>query len=285
MWNKLTKALRDSVIEQELKDLNLQTVYFNDDQDSVLHKNPFKKRLQIKTELFGFFEHWVSNMFYGFNNLPEKYITNGNTDALNLILLNNKYSTVYTLPHEYAYYSYISSTLKIPLINFTNDTLSDLKDHGIVCLSVPASFDGEIESKQQIIDYCQQNNIPLFIDVAYCGLTEHHQINIKNTPNTFFAFSFSKTLSLAFNRIGVLYTGQPVVSLSIMNKLGYVNLSGAATALSLMKKIPCNYVYENYKDQYFNICTELKLTPTKCILFGHDTNKDKFCTTEYFLLK
>ena len=232
--------------------------------------------------MFSLIPTWLEKHFIGFDQLTEKYITNGNTDSLNLVFLSNKFNKIYTLEKEYIYYSHLSQSLSIPIVNFNLDNLDILSNDGIVCLSVPSARDGIIENKQKIIDYCQEKNIPIFIDVAYCGLTEPYQISIKNTSNTYFAITFSKTLTLAYNRIGVLYCGKPVVSLSILNKLGYVNLSAANIAIELIKQFPCDYIYNTYKDQYLEICARMNLKPTKCILFGHDQNNEKFSVTEYY---
>jgi hypothetical protein len=278
-WNKLTKAIRDSAFDEELKKSSIGESYFNDTEFN------FYERLKISHELFNIFPKWIGDFFTGFSNFKEQYITNGNTDALNLVLLSGKYNKIFTLPNEYLYYTYISDSLGIKQQYFTADSFDLLDKDGIVCLSVPASRDGDIESKQQIIDYCQSNGIPIFIDVAYCGLTEPGIINIKKKDNTFFAFSFGKTLGLAFNRIGVLYSNQDVVSASLMNKIGYVNLSGVSAVLRLIKKFPCDYVYQTYKNQYPDICKEHNLTPTKCILFATTTTGDKFGIAEYYKLK
>jgi histidinol-phosphate/aromatic aminotransferase/cobyric acid decarboxylase-like protein len=278
-WNKLTKAIRDSAFDNELKKLPVNEMYFKDTEFN------FYERLKVSHELFNTFPNWIGDYFTGIVNFKEKYITNGNTDALNLVLLNRKYNKIFTLPDEYMYYTYIANSLRIKQQYFTAECFDLLNNDGIVCISIPASYDGDIESKQLVIDYCQENGIPIFIDVAYCGLTDPGVINIKKTENTFFAFSFSKTLGLAFNKVGVLYSDEPVVSMSLMNKIGYVNLSGALAALRLMKKFPCNYVYQTYKDQCNDICNEYNLTPTKCILFGRTPSDDKFGIAEYYKLK
>jgi hypothetical protein len=278
-WNKLTKALRDSKIDNELKNLTLNDSFFKDTDFN------FAQRHVIRDKFFELFPNWIINYFTGLENFTEKNITNGNTDAINLVFLGNNYSKIYTLPNEYIYYSHLSKSLSIPQIQFDLTSLDKLNTDGIVCISVPSSNNGEIESKQLVIDYCQKNNIPIFIDVAYCGLTVPGTIKIGKSSKTFFAFSFSKTLGLAFNRVGILYSNKDIISASLLNKLGYVNLSGASAALHLMQKIPCDYVYQTYKDQYQDICKDANLKTTNCILFGHTAKGEKYCITEMYNLK
>jgi hypothetical protein len=49
-----------------------------------------------------------------------------------------------------------------------------------------------------------------------------------------------------------------------------------------MKQLPCDYIYNTYKDQYLPICDRLGLTPTKTILVAHDAAKQKFCITDEY---
>lgn len=277
-WNKLTKAIRDSVMDAELADLSVQEAFYKDT------KFNFAERLEIVHKLYQNFPGWISKYFSGISNFEHRYITNGNTDALNLVMLEKKFTKIFTLPNEYIYYTHVASLLGLKQQYFTDECLDLIDSSGIVCLSVPASHNGEIESLQKIIDYCQENNISIFIDVAYCGVTDPGHIDIKKTDKTYFAFSFSKTLGLSFNRIGVLYSGEKVNSVTLLNKIGYVNLSAVSAVNKLMEKIPCDYVYKTYKKQYKKICKEHNLTPVKCILFGLTEQDEKFGVAEYYKL-
>jgi hypothetical protein len=70
-----------------------------------------------------------------------------------------------------------------------------------------------------------------------------------------------------------------------MNKIGYVNLSGIKIASALIDELPCDYIYQKYANQYDDICKKLNLTPTDCILFAHDSNQQKFCVSEEFIIE
>ena len=273
-WNKLTKPLRDNVMDDILREMAFEDSYTKDVDFNFL------ERMKVKAAMFRTFTPWVETYFTGFENFNNQYITNGNTEALSMVMSNNRLSRIYTLPNEYNFYGYLAKTLGKEHVIIEN--IDDIKNDGIVLLSVPGSRDGEIKSKQQLIDYCQSNNIQLFVDIAYCGLTKPAKIKLGKSPNTYVAFSFSKTVGLAFNRIGIMFTNIDVPTLDIMNKIGYLNLSGAKSAIKMMKGIPCDYVYTTYKDQYAGICKEKGLTKTNCILFGLDKNGDKFCTTEFY---
>jgi len=275
-WNKLTKPIRDTTISNIIKSLSI-------DEISPWDKNfNFAERLAPKQKLFLKLTNWLSPYFSGFDQLPEKYVCNGNTDSLNHIFMNRKFKRVFTLDNEYTYYGYLCQSLGIEKKIFSIDTIDQITQDDLVCISVPNAYNGKIDNRQDIIDILQDKNIPIYIDVAYCGLTPPFTVNIKSASNTYFAFTFSKTLGIGFNRISVLYAGQSVPGLEIMNKIGYINLSGIKITSALIEQLPCDYIYQNYESQYIRICQSLNLTPTDCILFAHDASKQKFCITDEY---
>jgi histidinol-phosphate/aromatic aminotransferase/cobyric acid decarboxylase-like protein len=276
-WNKLTKPIRDTKINDIVDSL---TVYEIAPWDKNFN---FIERLTPKQKLFLKLTNWLAPYFSGFNQLPEKYICNGNSDSLNHIFMNRKFKRVFTLDNEYNYYGYLCQSLGIEKKIFTIDTIDQITEDDLVCISVPNSYDGRVDNRQEIISILQDKNILIYIDVAYCGLTTPFKLDIKSTSNTYFAFTFSKSLSTSFNRIAVLYAGQPVPGLEIMNKVGYVNLSGVKIVNALMDQLPCDYIYQTYVNQYADICKRLNLTPTDCILFAHDSDQQKFCVSEEYV--
>ena len=67
-----------------------------------------------------------------------------------------------------------------------------------------------------------------------------------------------------------------------MNKIGYINLSGVHIAQALINEIPCDYMYNTYYQQYESLCRDNNLTPTNCILYGHDSRGQKFSLSEFY---
>lgn len=277
-WRKLTKPIRDQHINDIVADLSIcDTVPW--DQNFT-----FSQRLGPKMHMFAQLKNWIDPWFSGFDNLPEKYICNGNTDSLNHIFMQGKFTRVCVLANEYSYYQYLCQELDIKLMVFDHSTMGSITQHDLVCVSIPSAYDGTVDQRKDIIAFLQQHNYHVYIDVAYCGLTAPFHLPLQNKSNTYFAFTFSKTLSVGFNRISVLYSGRPIPGLAIMNKIGYVNLSGVNIVNHLMRNIPCDYSYEKYHRQYLDICQDHALVPTDCILFAHNTQGEKFSVTEFYKL-
>jgi hypothetical protein len=275
-WRKLTKPIRDSVINHVIESMPVDKLIPWDKEFT------FAERLLPKNTLLSKFPAWVSSHFTGFDKLSFRYVCNGNTDSLNHIFMQGKFDRVFTLDNEYTYYGYLCQELGKEKVIFNLDTIEQITPRDLVCISLPSAYNGSVDDRTAIISILQKNNIPVYIDVAYCGLTEPFLVNIRPTSNTYFAFSFSKTLAVGFNRISVVYSGSAISGLDIMNKIGYVNISGINIVNTLMKQLPCDYIYNTYKDQYLPICDRLGLTPTKTILVAHDTNKQKYCITDQY---
>ena len=279
LYNKLTKPIRDSkmysVIDQiPARELCPADVEFN-----------FKERLIVKNNLISKFIPWVEDFFTGISKFKHKYVANGNSDAVNMILLQHNYDRIVFLKNEYSYYSHICDSLNLCYKTFSLDSINTLTESDLVLISLPSSYDGDSEDKIEIINELQKRNLRVLVDVAYCGLTKPFKFHFTVTKNTYFAFTFSKTLSLAYNRIAVIFSDSEIPGLEVMNKIGYLNLSGANAAIRLMNEFKPDYIYQTYKDQYSKICSKLELAETLCILFGHDPNGNKFCISQEYLLE
>ena len=275
-YNKLTKPIRDSKIAEILESIYTTKIFPADIEFN------FKERLSVKNELTSQFIPWVRKFLNGLEKFSHKYIANGNSDALNMLFMKRDFKRICFLKNEYSYYSHLCNALNIEYLEVDPLDISLLSNTDLFLISLPSSYDGSSTDRIELINQLQQSRIPVFIDVAYCGLTEPFYLNLISTSNTYLAFTFSKSSSLAFNRIAIMFSSSEIPGLEIMNKIGYVNLSGANTAIAIMKSISVDYFYTTYKDQYSKICQSQNITPTKCILFGHDQNNDKFCTTPYY---
>lgn len=279
IYNKLTKPIRDSKINSVLNNIQSNKAFPADVEFS------FRERLSVKQELIETFIPWVNDHIDRLQDFNFKYVANGNSDALNMIFMQRKFEHVYFLKKEYSYYSHICGLLNLEHTAIDLSEIDKVSSRDLFLVSIPSSYDGSVSDRIELISKLQEKNVKVFIDVAYCGLTEPFQLKLTSTKNIYLAFTFSKSSSLSFNRIAIMFSDLSIPGIDIMNKLGYLNLSGANTAIAIMKNFPVDYFYNTYKDQYTIICQEKNLMPTKCILFGHDLNGDKFCTTPYYKLK
>lgn len=277
IYNKLTKPIRDSKINSVLSNLSLDRTHPADVEFT------FRERLIVKHQLLETFIPWVSKYINGLQGFNFKYIANGNSDAVNMVFMHRDFKRVYFLKNEYSYYSHICTQLKIDHLAIDESDIDMVTKDDLFLISLPSSYDGSSADRIELVSKLQEKEVKLFIDVAYCGLTTPFCLKLTSTKNTYLAFTFSKTSSLSFNRIAILFSDFNIPGLEIMNKLGYVNLAGANAAIAIMRNIPVDYFYQTYQTQYESICQTQELTPTECMLFGHDQNDGKVCVTPYYI--
>lgn len=136
---------------------------------------------------------------------------------------------------------------------------------------IVVSWPGYSHGDRTELDFALQCNPErLHLDCAYLGLAEPDQIDVSAFETI--SISFSKSLSIPYNRISVLYSKNQIPELEILNKIGYVNLSGVNLANALLEKLPHDYWWNNYGNKVEKLCANHDLTATKSILFAYDKN-------------
>jgi hypothetical protein len=111
----------------------------------------------------------------------------------------------------------------------------------------------------------------MHLDCAYLGLVKPARIDASIFDTA--SFSFSKSLAIPYNRISLLFSKKEIPSLVIMNKLGYVNLSGVKLATHLLKNISPNYWWDTYSSKLDELCIKNNLRKTDCILFAYNEDQ------------
>lgn len=275
-WSKLIKPLRDLEIQQIVNNLSSELLVPYDKEFT------FAERFGPINQLHLNFFRWISPSITGLVKFPNRYITNGNTNFIDQVVLTQRPTRIVCLTGDYSYYGYLASALKIQKVEININQLDSLRESDLFLISIPFSANGGNNDGQAVIDYCHSCNIPLAIDIAYDSLTLPYKVNILPRENLYVGFTFSKTFGIPYNRIGVCYTGTQLAGLDTMNSIGYVNLAGVHIVNSLITKFPRNYMYSKYHEQYKKICSRLDLTPTDCILFAYKNN-ERICVTEYYL--
>jgi hypothetical protein len=275
LWSRLIKPLRDLEIQQVIENIPVDLLIPCDKEFT------FAERFVPINNLHLNFLRWINPSVTGLVRFSKKYITNGNTNFIDQIVLTQRPNRIVHLQGDYIYYGHLANSLKIQKVEITIDQLDTVRPSDLFLISVPFANNGKNENGQTVIDYCHDKQIPLAVDIAYSGLTPEYSINLAPRENLYVGFTFSKTFGIPYNRIGVCYAGSEVAGLNTMNSIGYVNLSGVNIVNALMRKFPKNFMYNKYNQEYKRICSQLSYTPTDCILFAHN-GQDRVCITEYY---
>lgn len=275
LWPKLIKPIRDPEVQLVIENISINALTPYDKEFT------FAERFDPINKLHLNFFRWINPYITGLIRFPKKYITNGNTNFIDQVVLTERPNRIVCLQGDYSYYGHLANSLAIEKIEITIDQLTSVTTDDLFLISVPSAKNGSAEHSQTVIDFCHHNNIPLAVDVAYSGLTLDYSITLLPRNQLYVGFTFSKTFGIPYNRIGVCYSGSPVAGLDTMNSIGYVNLAGVNLVTTLLATFPKNFLYTKYNDEYKRICNQLNFTPTDCILFAYNGN-ERVCITEYY---
>jgi hypothetical protein len=148
-----------------------------------------------------------------------------------------------------------------------------LESTDAVIISFPFSDLGQEHPRtKEILDKCAILNIPVLLDCAYFGICGDMTFDFTHPAITDITFSLSKFLPVTHLRIGVRFTRtDDDDSLLVSNKARYTNRLGAAVGIEIMNQFDPDYIYNTYRAAQIKLCTDLKVIPSKSVIFGIDT--------------
>lgn len=145
--------------------------------------------------------------------------------------------------------------------------LGQLKPGVPLIMSMPFPLYGDVHPEyEHVLEECKAKSIDIHIDSAW--LTSAHRIEFDYTDPQIksYAVSLSKGMGLGWNRIGVRYAGANATdSVTIMNTYEMNPRASVMIGLHYLKRVPKNYLWQEYEQAYNQVCEEHHLTPSKCI--------------------
>jgi len=263
-YKKLVNPIRDPKISQIIEWLSPDEYSPHDEHLT------YAERLEPIKTLRETFIQWSKSWIYNLEKFPFVYVMNGNTDSINTLFSTSK-GVMSWKKGDYSYYQYWHKQIRKPF----KELIEPEKVDDII-LSWPGYTWGNTE-QLEFANSCNAQRMHL--DCAYLGLVKPLCIDVAKFETV--SVSFSKTLSIPYNRIGLLFSKTEISPLSIMNSLGYVNLSGVKIATRIMEQLPVDYWWENYADKLEHICKVNDIRKTDCLLFGY-INDNRISLAEYW---
>lgn len=264
IWTSLVKPIPDKEFIENIDTIPFLNLDFTF-KERFNYIEEFNKILKLKI-----------NSYVNVSLLKDKYIINGISESI-YHWFNYK-GSIGIVPNDYIFYKKLSLNKNLTIFN----PLTNLNNCDKVIISCPFSFNGSTNWQQDLIYKCADLDIPIFLDLAYLGLTDKFYLDISKNKKISVAYSMSKHYGLSFDRIGILWSSIPYEDLHILNQVGYVNISGIKKSLNLLKNYDLDHIYKKYKNKYCEIIKNLNLQSTNCILFGHKDD-EKFCITEFYV--
>ncbi len=218
------------------------------------------------------YRRWIQrsqlNSLRGLDAFPVACYSNGSTEVFDKFYLRHTGRRFRCFRGEYMYHI---GAYK----NYQNWCYMDqdaLQANDALVISLPFSDLGDVHpATTATLDLCQQLGIPVLIDCTYFGQCAGIDFDLDHPAVTDVAFSLSKTLPVAWIRIGMRLTRHAVDdSLEVYNRIAYVNRLGANVGLRALDKISADAVWQKWHVVQESFCQQLDLVPSKTVIFGLD---------------
>ena len=219
------------------------------------------------------YRQWIMsgqlNQVIGLDQFPVEAYTNGTTEGFDKFYLKNHTRRFRCLRGEYMYHMAAWKTY-FPNWKYIDD--GPLESNDAVVMSFPfADIGQEHVRTTEILDTCEKLNIPVLMDCAYFGICGDMMFDFFHPAITDITFSLSKFLPVPHLRIGIRFTKtDDDDSLLVANKILYTNRFGAAVGGLIMDQFSPDYIYSTHRPAQLKLCDDLKITPSKCVIFGID---------------
>ena len=127
---------------------------------------------------------------------------------------------------------------------------------------------------EDILNECLEKNIPVHIDGAWITCCKDIDFDFDHPAIKSIAISLSKGLGLGWNRIGLRWTKQRQDdAITIMNDHN-MNLRAVANiGLHFLRNVPIDHLWLTHADNYYKVCKDFNLTPTKSIYLALKDNQ------------
>jgi hypothetical protein len=231
------------------------------------------------------------NTVQGLENFPVAAYSNGTTEGFDKFYLKNIHRRFRCFRAEYMYHQ-ASWRNYFPNWKFIDDEPLDSND--AVVISLPFSDLGCRHPQTiNILKICDSLDIPVLLDCAYFGICQNVVFDFNYNCITDITFSLSKFLPVPHLRIGMRLTrSDDDDSLLVLNKTSYTNRIGLAVGLQIFKDFTSDYICNTYRDSQINLCEQLSVVPSNCIIFGlgnihdyHEYNRgsttSRLCLAKY----
>lgn len=263
-YNNLIKPIRDRRINDLIRGVDHSLL---SPWDRELN---FTERLRPISRFRDLLVTWAGDQLEGLADFPHHYVVNGNTEYLNHVIGFGK-GTVGWKSGDYSYYPHIARTM--------GRSFRDLDSPGQVDEMI-TSWPGYSNGDAAELDFALSCTAARrHLDVAYLGLTR--PISVDLSPFSTVGISLSKSLSIPFNRVAMVFSREEIPTLSMMNRIGYVNLSGVNLACHLLESIEPGYMWDTYGSTYQEEMSRNGLRATNCILVAYDQKGGRIGTAPF----
>ena len=177
---------------------------------------------------------------------------------------------------EYFYHlkTWISNNINWSFIQHEDE----LTNNSALVISYPFCDTGNFYYLENILDKCDQLQIPVLLDMAYYPLTNTPGVEFTHNCIDTVAFSLSKTFPVANYRIGVRYTKKNIYDgQKLHDDINYNNFASCYLGYKLIQEFPVNYIAQKYRNMQQEVCDTFQLEPSDSVIFALGNSEWDIC--------
>jgi len=203
------------------------------------------------------------NSLSGFDSFSRVDIINGCTQFIDNIYMQGQPQV---LVGDYRYHDRLGNC---------ETRYKSLKEKVPLVIAMPFPSTGAIhENMTEILDECLEKKIPVHVDGAWYTCCRDIVFDVGHPAIHSIGISLSKGLGLGWNRVGLRWTkNSNPDAITTMNDFNMNLRATVMIGLYFLRKLPYDYLWNNYGDIYYKICKDFNLTPTKSIYLALQNNQ------------
>ena len=224
------------------------------------------------------FKIWIqnstNNTIIGLDEFKELTYVHGTSQSFDNFYFAHNGKRLVTLKGDFLYHE-LSVKRKILHHHYEKNLL---ESGDFMIISVPFSDSGnEPNNLEEILNECEQKNIPVWIDAAYMVMAGDITLDLRYECIQGISFSLTKGFyGCERLRIGVrmkrVYEDDGI---DVANSMSMVSAVGCYVGYEIMNKYSADYIYNTYRKRQELLCEELDLVPSKSVIFGLGDKFDK----------
>ena len=205
-------------------------------------------------------ENWIVsskfNQLIGLETFLRKDIIIGCTQFIDNLYMQGP---VQVLNNDYRYHQRLG-------LAYFRDVGSLIKDIPLIIAMPFPSIGAPHQDMEEILYEAKNKNIPIHIDGAWVTCCRDITFDFRHPSIASVGISLSKGLGLGWNRVGLRWSKEyKQDSITIMNDFAMNNRALSMIGLHFLRNLPTDYLWSVHGNNYYKICSDFNLTPTKSI--------------------
>lgn len=231
--------------------------------DNPIHNNNlFDEFVQ---EFICWLDNHKFNNIRGYDKFTFRDICVGCTQYIDDLYQRCGMNGIQILENDYKYHERLNPNIEY----VTLDTLDPNRE---LIIAAPFPYYGDIHPEMDaILDRCKELAIPVHIDAAWLSCSRDIDFDFDHPAIRTFCISLSKG-GLGGNRIALRFSKfPPRGAITIMNEFNMNCQSLVWMGILYMRNFGPEYFWRKYEKEYYQVCQDFDLEPTKAI---HLARKD-----------